>query len=43
MDRTHRNHAIYESYREGYTQKSIAEYLGLSNAAVNIFIKKFRI
>jgi len=43
MDRTRRNHAIYEAYREGHTQKSIAKHLELTDAAVNIVIKKFRI
>ena len=43
MTREHRNSAIYEAYRDGHTQKSIAKYIGLTDAAVNIIIKKFRI
>ncbi len=43
MDKTQRNQAIYEAYRQGHTQKSIAAYLGLSDAMISIVVKKFRI
>ena len=43
MDRPRRNQAIHEAYRDGHTQRSIAAHLGLTDAAVNIIIKKFRI
>ena len=43
MTRTDRNKAIYEVYRDSHTQKSIAKHIGLTDAAINIVIKKFRI
>jgi len=43
MDKVRRNQAIYEAYRDGHTQSSIAKHLNLTDAAINIIIKKFRI
>ncbi len=43
MSKADRNKAVYEAYRDGHTQASIARYLGLSDAMVNIIVKKFRI
>jgi REP element-mobilizing transposase RayT len=43
MDKMRRNQAIYEAYRAGHTQRSIAKHIGLTDAAVNIIIRKFNI
>lgn len=43
MNKESRNQAIYEAYRNGHTQLSISKELGLSDAMINIIIKKFRI
>ena len=43
MDKARRNQAIYEAYREGHTQRSIAKEVGLTDAAISIIIRKFKI
>ncbi len=43
MSKADRNKAVHEAYRDGHTQAAIARYLGLSDAMVNIIVKKFRI
>jgi REP element-mobilizing transposase RayT len=43
MDKARRNQAIYEAYRDGHTQRSISKFIGLTDAAVSIIIKKFKI
>jgi len=43
MDRPKRNNAIYEAYKDGHTQASIAKEVGISDAMVCVVIKAFRI
>ncbi len=43
IDKQMRNSAIVEAYKDGYTQASIANEVGLSDAMVCMVIKEFRI
>ena len=43
MDKQKRNAAIVEAYKDGHTQASIANEIGISDAVVCMVIKKLRI
>ena len=42
-DKSDRNEAVFRAYMDGHTQRSIAHYLGLSDAMISIIVKKFKI